>query len=152
MVSQLKSINSLSRNIKVSNGQTLLVPLNGEEAESEFAAFNTNLAPADQKLLNAVRHTVRRGDTLGSIARHYHVRLASLQSWNKGVRVIRPGQNILVAQTSQPARKTLTSQKAQKVQTRRVSQKSQTRRAAKPNRNIKTSATIKKAKRRPAST
>lgn len=140
---KLKSINSLSRNIKVSNGQTLLVPLNGEEAESEFAAFNTNLAPADQKLLNAVRHTVRRGDTLGSIARHYHVRLASLQSWNKGVRVIRPGQNILIAQTSQ---------KAQKVQTRRASQKSQIRRVAKPNRNIKTSATIKKAKRRPAST
>jgi membrane-bound lytic murein transglycosylase D len=98
---KLKSINSLSRNIKVSNGQTLLVPLNGEEAESEFAAFNTNLAPADQRVLNAVRHTVRRGDTLSSIARHYHVRLASLKSWNKGIKIIRPGQHILVAQTSQ---------------------------------------------------
>jgi membrane-bound lytic murein transglycosylase D len=152
---KLKSINSLARNIKVSNGQTLLVPLNGEEAEIEFAAFNTNLAPADQKMLNAVRHTVRRGDTLGSIARRYHVQLASLKSWNKGVKVLRPGQHILVAQTTQTAQasqKTRKAQHAQKPQTRRVSQKTLTRRASKPNRSIKTSTPIKKAKRRPANT
>jgi membrane-bound lytic murein transglycosylase D len=152
---KLKSINSLARNIKVSNGQTLLVPLNGEEAEIEFAAFNTNLAPADQKMLNAVRHTVRRGDTLGSIARRYHVQLASLKSWNKGVKVLRPGQHILVAQTTQTAQasqKTRKAQHAQKPQTRRVSQKTLTRRASKPNRSIKTSTPVKKAKRRPANT
>jgi membrane-bound lytic murein transglycosylase D len=152
---KLKSINSLARNIKVSNGQTLLVPLNGEEAEIEFAAFNTNLAPADQKMLNAVRHTVRRGDTLGSIARRYHVQLASLKSWNKGVKVLRPGQHILVAQTTQTAQasqKTQKAQHAQKPQTRRVSQKTLTRRASKPNRSIKTSTPVKKAKRRPANT
>lgn len=140
---KLKSINSLSRNIKVSNGQTLLVPLNGEEAESEFAAFNTNLAPADQSRLNAVKHTVRRGDTLSSIARHYHVGLASLKSWNKGVRNLRPGQQIMVAQTTQTSRK---------AQMHRVSKKSQTRHVSKPNRNIRTSVTIKKTKRRPSNT
>jgi len=155
---KLKSINSLARNIKVSNGQTLLVPLNGEEAEIEFAAFNTNLAPADQKMLNALRHTVRRGDTLGSIARRYHVQLASLKSWNKGVKVLRPGQHILVAQTTQTTQtaqaspKTRKAQHAQKTQARRVSQKTQTRRAAKPNRSIKTSTPVKKAKIRPANT
>jgi membrane-bound lytic murein transglycosylase D len=95
---KLKEINSLSRNIKVSNGQALLVPLNGEEAEKEFTAFNTNLKPTDQSLLNAVRHIVRRGDTLSSIARRYHVKLTSLKSWNQGVRILRPGQHILVAQ------------------------------------------------------
>ena len=139
---KLKSINSLSRNIKVSNGQTLLVPLNGEEAENEFAAFNTNIVPTDQSKLNAVKHTVRRGDTLSSIARHYHVQLASLQSWNKGVKILRPGQYIMVAQTTKISRKSK-FQKSQKAQSRRVSKTNQT---------IKTSTTIKKAKRRPSNT
>jgi membrane-bound lytic murein transglycosylase D len=95
---KLRSVNGIHRSIKVSNGQTLLVPLNGEQPESEFIAFNTNLPPTDNSLLNAIRHIVRRGDTLSAIARRYHVRLASLKSWNKGVRILRPGQHILVAQ------------------------------------------------------
>lgn len=95
---KLKSINSLARNIKVSSGQALLVPLNGEEAETEFTAFNTHIKPADQNLLNAVKHIVRRGDTLSSIARRYHVKLSNLKSWNQGVRILKPGQHILVAQ------------------------------------------------------
>ena len=95
---KLRSVNGIHRNVKVSNGQTLLVPLNGETAETEFTAFNTLLPPTDQGMLNAIRHTVRRGDTLSGIARRYHVRLASLKSWNKGVRILRPGQHILVAQ------------------------------------------------------
>jgi len=97
-IDKLKSVNGIHRSVKVSNGQTLLVPLNGETAENEFTAFNTHLPPTDMRLLNAVRHTVRKGDTLSAIARHYHVRLASLKSWNRGVRILRPGQHILVAQ------------------------------------------------------
>lgn len=129
---KLKSINGLSKNIKVSNGQALLVPLNGAEAESEFTEFNTHLAATDQSLLNAVRHTVRKGDTLSSIARRYHVKLASLQSWNRGVRILRPGQHILVAQRAQP---------------------SSTRRASKVNHTvIKTSTRIRKSQRQASNT
>jgi len=97
---KLKTINGISPRSKVSNGQALLVPLNGEEANNEFEAFNTHLAPTDQLLLNAVSHTVRKGDTLGGIARRYHVKLASLKNWNKGVKILRPGQHIMVAQSS----------------------------------------------------
>ena len=95
---KLRSVNGIHRSIKVSNGQTLLVPLNGELPENEFTAFNTNLPPTDNSLLNAIRHIVRRGDTLSGIARRYHVRLSSLKSWNRGVRILHPGQHILVAQ------------------------------------------------------
>jgi membrane-bound lytic murein transglycosylase D len=116
---KLKSVNGLSKNIKVSNGQALLVPLNGEQAKIEFAAFNTHLAAADQSLLNAVRHTVRKGDTLSSIARRYHVRLASLQSWNRGVRIIRPGQHIMVAQTSRTQRVSKSNRSIKRVVTSR---------------------------------
>jgi membrane-bound lytic murein transglycosylase D len=123
---KLKSINGLSKNLKVSNGQALLVPLNGVEAENEFTAFNTHLAATDQSLLNAVRHTVRKGDTLSSIARRYHVKLASLQSWNRGVRILRPGQHIMVAQRTQT---------------------SPTPRTSKVSHTIKTSTNFKKAKR-----
>lgn len=98
---KLRSVNGIHRSIKVSNGQTLLVPLNGEQPETEFTAFNTNLPPTDNSLLNAIRHIVRRGDTLSGIARRYHVRLASLKSWNRGVRLLHPGQHILVAQPAQ---------------------------------------------------
>ncbi len=95
---KLRRVNGIHRSILVSNGQTLLVPLNGEEPQAEFTAFNTNLPPTDYGMLNAVRHVVRRGDTLSGIARRYHVRLASLKSWNRGVRILHPGQHIWVAQ------------------------------------------------------
>ena len=100
-VEKLKTVNGIHSSVKVSSGQTLLVPLNGEEAENKFTAFNTNLPPTDYRMLNAVRHTVRRGDTLSTIARRYHVKLSSLKSWNRGVRILRPGQHIMVAQPSQ---------------------------------------------------
>jgi membrane-bound lytic murein transglycosylase D len=95
---KLRTVNGIYRTMKVSTGQTLLVPLNGEQPESEFTAFNTNLPPTDYRMLNAIKHTVRRGDTLSGIAHRYHVKLSSLKSWNRGVRILHPGQHILVAQ------------------------------------------------------
>ena len=126
-IEKLKQVNGIHRSIKITNGQTLLVPLNGEQAENEFTAFNTHLPPTDNSLLNAIKHTVRRGDTLSSIARRYHVKLSSLKSWNRGVRILRPGQHIMVAQP---------------VQAQRVS---------KPNPNIKRIVIRKKAASRPNS-
>lgn len=105
-VEQLCSINGLPPHAKLSTGQVLLVPLNGGNAENEFEAFNTHLVPFDQLLANAVKHTVRRGDTLSGIARRYHVRLSSLQSWNKGVKILRPGQRIYVVQPGKSGRVT----------------------------------------------
>ncbi len=102
----LRTVNSLSVHAKLSNGQALLVPIpingNGEHAENEFKPFNPHLAPNDPLLENSVRHIVRKGDTLNGIARRYHVRLASLQSWNKGVKILRPGQQIYVVQPGKP--------------------------------------------------
>jgi membrane-bound lytic murein transglycosylase D len=97
---KLRIVNGIYRTMKISNGQTLLVPLNGEQPENEFTAFNTNLPPTDYRMLNAIKHTVRRGDTLSGIAHRYHVKLSSLKSWNRGVRILHPGQHILVAQPS----------------------------------------------------
>jgi len=98
----LKSVNGLSRRGNISTGQTLLVPLNGEESESEFEAFNMHLAPTDN--LTRTKHTVRRGETLGGLARRYHVSIAKLKQWNGQLKIIRIGQTIVISQAgfSQP--------------------------------------------------
>ena len=100
----LRSVNGLSPRAKLSSGQALLVPLNGEDTENEFEAFNIHLVPFDRALSPAVRHTVRKGDTLSSIARRYHVSLAKLKSWNRGVKTLRTGQKIYVAQPGRSSR------------------------------------------------
>ena len=96
-LANLKSVNGLTAHGNISTGQTLLVPLNGEESESEFEAFNMHLAPTDS--LTRTKHIVRRGETLGGLARRYHVSIAKLQQWNGQLKIIRIGQTIAVAQT-----------------------------------------------------
>lgn len=99
-VAKLKAVNSLSPRADRSSGQTLLVPLNGEEeGDNELEAFNLHLLPTNGRQ-NAVRHTVRKGDTLGGIARRYHVKLANLRAWNRNVKIIHPGQTIHIVRTS----------------------------------------------------
>ncbi len=95
-VENLKSVNGLSRRGNISTGQTLLVPVNGEETDSEFEAFNMHLAPTDN--LTRTRHIVRRGDTLGGLARRYHVSIAKLKQWNGQLKIIRIGQPIIISQ------------------------------------------------------
>lgn len=95
-VETLKSVNGLSARAKVSTGQTLLVPVNGEESEAdeEFVAFNMHLSPTGD---NAIKHIVRKGDTLGGLARRYRVSIASLKQWNKGsLKILRVGQAITI--------------------------------------------------------
>ena len=103
-VEKLCAVNGLSVHAKVRPGQELLVPLNGENADSAFKAFNIHLAPSDQLARNTVSYTVRKGDTLSNIARRYHVSLVNLRSWNKNTKILRPGQRIYVVQTSKPQR------------------------------------------------
>lgn len=101
-VEKLKSVNGLSGRAKLTTGQTLLVPVNGEEeeVESEFEAFNMHLSPtAGDRTTRTVRHTVRKGETLASIARRYGVSVASLKSRNGHIRQVRAGQKITIVQS-----------------------------------------------------
>lgn len=99
-VEKLKSVNGLGHN-NVSTGQTLLVPINGEsnEADGEFTAFNMHLHPAPGSSTRSVKHTVRKGETLASVARRYHVSVAALQGLNGNLKQLKPGQTITVVQT-----------------------------------------------------
>jgi membrane-bound lytic murein transglycosylase D len=93
-VENLKSVNGLTSRGNVSTGQTLLVPINGEEAEAEFETFNMHLAADDYS--RSIKHKVRRGDTLSGLARRYRVSIDKLRQWNGPLKVIRIGQVIRV--------------------------------------------------------
>jgi membrane-bound lytic murein transglycosylase D len=74
-VDKLKSVNGLNRT-NISTGQTLLVPINGEEGEiteNEFSAFNMHLAPTSGKTRNASRKRHKAARHSG----HKHIRVAS---------------------------------------------------------------------------
>jgi len=94
-VENLKSVNGLTSRGNISTGQTLLVPLNGEETEAGFETFNMHLAADDYS--RTLKHKVRRGDTLGGLARRYHVTITQLKQWNNSsLKIIRVGQVLRV--------------------------------------------------------
>ena len=101
-VAKLKSINGLSPRAKLSSGQSLLVPLSGGDTDNEFEAFNTHLVPSDRPVGHAITHTVKKGETLNSLSRHYHVSVEKLQSLNNNLSHIKPGQTITVARSTKP--------------------------------------------------
>jgi membrane-bound lytic murein transglycosylase D len=94
-VENLKAVNGLSMRGNISTGQTLLVPLNGEESDGEFEAFNMQLAPINVRV-SSLRHTVRRGDTYATLARRYHVNVTQLRKLNKSA-ALKVGRPITIA-------------------------------------------------------
>ncbi|HLP97779.1 MAG TPA: transglycosylase SLT domain-containing protein [Sideroxyarcus sp.] len=95
---ELRSANGLSKYAQESNGQTLLVPITDEASAVEFTAFNMH-ATAVQEMYGAVRYTVRRGDTISTIARRFNVSQNQLREANHGSSRLRVGQhfNIVLA-------------------------------------------------------
>ena len=100
-VEKLKSVNGLGHN-NVSTGQTLLVPISGgeSEADGEFEAFNMHLAPVYDSGRTIIKHTVRKGDTIASVARRYHVSIANLKQQNRSLKTIKVGQVITIVQAA----------------------------------------------------
>jgi membrane-bound lytic murein transglycosylase D len=100
-VEELRSANGLSKYAQESNGQTLLVPIGDEGPAAEFAAFNMHPS-AVAEMYGAVRYTVRRGDTISTIARRFKVSQAQLRAANNGRTFLRIGQrfNIVLADRS----------------------------------------------------
>lgn len=89
--SELRTANGLSKYAQESNGQTLLVPIGEEGPAAEFTAFNMHPS-AVAEMYGAVRYTVRKGDTISTIARRFHVSQAQLRDANHGRTFLRVGQ------------------------------------------------------------
>jgi LysM repeat protein len=78
-----------------SNGQTLLVPASDDAHTDEFTPFNMHASAVAE--MSGFSYKVRKGDTISTIARRFHVSQVSLLQMNHGNRRLRVGQqfNIL---------------------------------------------------------
>lgn len=115
-VAELRAANGLSKYAQESNGQTLLVPIMDEAPVAEFAAFNMH-ASAVAEMYGAVRYTVRRGDTISTIARRFNVSQAQLRDANHGRTFLRVGQrfNIVLADRPKSHRRNVASSRVKSV-------------------------------------
>lgn len=120
-IAELRSANGLSKYAEVSNGQTLLVPIKDEEQAAQFAAFNMHPS-AVEEMYGAVRYTVRRGDTISTIARRFRVSQAQLRDANHGSTRLRIGQhfNIVLADQRSYRKRNASATKVKKANIRKA--------------------------------
>ncbi len=100
---QLRTANGLSKYAHASNGQTLLVPAGDDEATDEFTPFNMHATAVAE--MAGFSYTVRKGDTISTIARRFHTSQASLMEMNHGSRRLHVGQRFTIVASGAPARK-----------------------------------------------
>ncbi len=93
---QLKKWNQL-KSARLKTHQKLYVSAPAAAEKSVKASNKTKTAAANRK--TPQRYTVRRGDTLHSIAQHFDVELADLLRWNKlsSRKPLRPGVRVIVS-------------------------------------------------------
>jgi len=88
---QLRSANGLSKYAVQSNGQTLLVPA---EDDDEFSPFNMHATAVQE--MSGFSYTVRKGDTISTIARRFKTSQANLVAMNHGSHRLRVGQRFTI--------------------------------------------------------
>ena len=98
----LRTVNGLSSQTRLKNGQMLLVPVDSKGAEIDFKLFDEPSAslPSKQLYENNIEYTVRKGDTLSNISRRYRVSVAHVKGWNSDVKTLKPGQKIKIMQST----------------------------------------------------
>lgn len=103
-VAQLRDVNDLPTRSRIKAGQQILVPLRGPVADAEIklAAAAEREHPAVVEMQSdtpsRMRYTVRKGDTLDSIAKRYQVNRKTLVADNhlKTSR-LKPGSTLIIA-------------------------------------------------------
>jgi membrane-bound lytic murein transglycosylase D len=102
-LAELRTANGLSKYAQESNGQTLLVPIGDDAPAVEFTAFNMHPS-AVAEMYGAVRYTVRRGDTISTIARRFHISQNQLREANHGSSRLHIGQRFNIVLADHPRR------------------------------------------------
>ncbi len=97
---QLRTANGLSKYAHTSNGQTLLVPSAENDASDEFAPFNMHDSAVAE--MAGFSYTVRKGDTISTIARRFHTSQTSLIEMNHGSHRLRIGQRFTIMPSGSP--------------------------------------------------
>ena len=91
-VTQLKRENKLGRSSLIRVGQKLKIPARRLVAQNVKSSRKTSSSP------NKTFHIVKRGQSLGSIAKSYGLTLQELKKWNniQGSPIIHPGQQLKI--------------------------------------------------------
>ncbi|MCX7154671.1 MAG: transglycosylase SLT domain-containing protein [Proteobacteria bacterium] len=121
---KFKQVNGIYGKVRVSAGQPLLVPVKGSGAAAESlpAMFQPPATPAAKSRVSKVSYTVKKGDTLESIAQRYKVSVDDLRRWNTIGR-LSAGQklSIQVTTTATASSKKTTARKSPAKNGKRVS-------------------------------
>jgi len=109
-VARLKEINSITKHNKLSAGQTLLVPLSRNEATAPaFDEAQPAVEPEEAEPLSfssRLIYTVKRGDTLASIAKRQKVSATQLKALNNlRSNRLSHGQKLVIRQETLTTRK-----------------------------------------------
>ena len=102
---------AVTRKGKLTEDHTLLVPLENNLDSAQLAATTPSADKSDvvaRKESVTVPHTVtvKRGETLASLAKHHHVALADLKRWNHlRNNKVQAGEELMIAAAISPERK-----------------------------------------------
>lgn len=126
---QLRHANGLSKYAAQSNGQTLLVPMTDDEAAEEFSPFNMHASATRE--MSGFSYSVRKGDTISTLARRFHTSKASLVAMNNGKHRLRVGQRFTILPGASSSRRVASKKVRAKQAAGKVSKKrTQIKRAA----------------------
>lgn len=102
-VNTLKRMNKLTSDV-VRPGKVLLLPEGSVSVMDAPPAAKSASAPAAARSGNSVKHAVKAGETLGSIARRYGISVGELVTTNniQDPAKIRPGQELVIPGWSAP--------------------------------------------------
>ena len=104
---RLREVNGLSGRKRVQPGQMLLVPLEGEDAETNLdeTYHLRDFQASPEEYAASVRYRVRSGDTLSSIARRHHTSVARIKTINSlKSNQLHAGQRLVIYQDSRATR------------------------------------------------
>jgi len=94
-VSQIAAANNLRNQHFIREGQKLTVPTPGHSDGTRYAAADEGWREDGEKIV----YVVRRGDTLGAIARVYRTHVDQIRKWNglgRNQHIIHPGDRLLI--------------------------------------------------------
>jgi membrane-bound lytic murein transglycosylase D len=97
---ELRKLNGLKKGQRLAAGRRILVPQVVSPAGSEPAVVAAKAPPVEEKSFTKY-YTVKKGDTLESVARKFSISTRLLTAWNnlkaKGRIALRPGKRLIVA-------------------------------------------------------
>lgn len=124
-LAKLKQVNGISARTKVGPGVQVLLPIKGSAAAAEPipSIFHPPAMPAVEARTRApatVRHVVKRGETLPSIAQQYKVSVDDLRRWNSIGRLAAGQQLVIHVKTEARERSSTSAGKSRAAKSKHV--------------------------------